>query len=59
MSVPPRARGRLDMQPCSLNIYAPQSCTDNARTCCIQRADAPTWARHLMVILSRSGPTRS
>ena len=38
MSAPPQARGRLSMQPRGLNIYAPQSCTNNARTCRISCA---------------------
>ena len=39
MSVPPEACGWLSMQLRGLNIYAPQSCTDNARTCRRERSE--------------------
>jgi hypothetical protein len=38
MSVDQQTRRRLNMQPCSLNIYAAQSHTENARTCRVECA---------------------
>ena len=37
MSAARRAPGQLDMQPPGLHIYAPQSCTKNARSCRSER----------------------
>jgi hypothetical protein len=52
MSASRQTRGRLNMQPSGLNIYAARSCTENARFCRRQVERQVIW---LEAALGRPG----
>ena len=68
MSAAQRTRGRPNMQPPGLNIYTPQSSTENARSCRdsgamdwwaeLSAEPPPSWCRWVLGVMCGEQPLR-